>query len=190
MKSLIFALVLLIFGTGLFAQENTKKNEGDKTTKQNQKKEKEALKLQQFNETKALLDSRQFVLEADYLIDREGQRTPADQSLNFIMVDSTQAMLQNGKTAGMGANGVGGVSLTGNITSWKVESNEKKKSFSVQMNVLTDNGFLTVFINIFPGHNTKATISGNQWLEMYDYEGRLVPLEESGAYKGRTLFRN
>jgi hypothetical protein len=181
MKNLILIMVLSVIGTGLFAQEKTKEE---------QKKDKEAIKVLQFNETKALLDSRKFVLEADYLIDRSGQRTPADQSLNFIMVDSAQAMLQNGKTAGMGANGVGGVSLTGNITSWKVESNEKKKSFSVQMNVLTDNGFLTVFMSISPGHNTKASVTGNQWLAKYDYEGRLVKLEESGAYKGRTLFRN
>ena len=131
-----------------------------------------------------------FVLEADYMIDKSGKRITADQSLNFIMVDSTHAMLQNGKTAGQGANGVGGVSLSGNITSWKVESNEKKKSFSLQMNVLTDNGFLTVFMNISTGHNTTASVSGNQWLEMYRYEGRLVPLEESSVYKGRTLFRN
>jgi len=171
----------LISGTGLFAQEKTKEE---------QKKDKEAIKVQQFNETKALLDSRKFVLEADYLIDKSGKRISADQSLNFIMIDSTQAMLQNGKTAGQGANGVGGVSLSGNINSWKVETNEKKKTLNLQMNVLTDNGFLTVFMNISIGHNTQASVNGNQWLEMYRYEGRLVPLEESGVYKGRTLFRN
>lgn len=190
MKNIISALVMVLLGTNLFAQQNTSTKEGDKPTKQERKKEQDAQRALQFNTTKALVNSRQFVLKADFLIDRNGQRISAPSELNYIMVDSARAMVQTGKNSGHGANGVGGYSASGKITDWKVESNEKQRSINIQINVNTDNGFLTVFINISPGGRTKATVNGNQSFELYAYEGKLVPLENSGVYEGRSLFRN
>ncbi len=188
MKSLMLTVVLMILETGLFAQENTSQPESGKSAQKETKAEREAIRTRVFNEKTAVINSRQFVLEANYIISRDGSRNSVPSGLNFIMVDSTHAVVQSGSNAGMGLNDVGGVTASGNITSWKVYKNEKKRTFNIQMGVSTNLGLINMSIYIPASGDSKAHLLENFLLPSADFVGPLVPLEKSTVYKGRTRY--
>jgi len=188
MKNLILAIVLMTLGTGLFAQQNASQPQAEKSTKKDKKQEREAIQIQQFNEKTALINSRRFVLEAGYIISRDGTKTSVTSSLNFIMVDSAQAVVQSGNNAGMGLNDVGGVTASGNITSWRVERNEKKRTFNIEMGVSTNLGLINMSVYIPASGNATAHLRENFKLPSADFVGPLVPLEKSTVYKGRARY--
>lgn len=183
MKKAIILFVVLFLANGLSAQENTPQNEGTKSSKALKKEQQEAALMQQFQEKSALVDGKQFVLEADFLINKAGEQTSVNSVLNFIMVDSNMAVIQVGNNVGLGANGSGGITAKGNITSWTVDKNEKKKSLNVRMNVNTSIGFFSVSMFIPAGNNTTAKLSP----ATIDFVGKLVPFEKSSVYEGRSF---
>jgi len=186
MKTIAIIIAVLFLATGLSAQENNSKKEAAKKEQKERREQREAIMAQQFKETSAMLNSKRFVLEADFLSNQYGYRSIANSNLNFIMVDSTEAVIQTGNNVGIGYNGVGGITAKGNITRWAVTRNEKKKTISVEINVSTSIGFFQVFMNISASGKTTATLSSN-WAGKLIYDGRLVPLDDSYAFKGSSL---
>lgn len=189
MKALTMLITLLVLSTTAFSQEITTQKAEGKITKAQKKHDQEAKDAQQFDQKTALFNSKRFVLEVDYIINRSGDKFSVSSPINFILVDSIQAVVQTGQNSGVGANGVGGLTALGKITYWKMERNQKKRSINLQFNTLTDNGFLTVFINTGRSGRTTATVSGNYSFDNLTFDGKLVPIDESVVYKGRSLFR-
>ena len=183
MKTVVIIIVVLFLANGLSAQENTPQNESSKSTKASKKEQQEAALTQQFREKAALVESKRFVLEADFLINKAGEQISVSSVLNFIMVDSNMAVIQVGNTVGLGPNGSGGLTAKGKITSWDVDKNEKKNSINVRMNVNTSIGFYSVSMFIPAGNNTTAKLSP----ATLDFVGKLVPLEMSSVYEGRSF---
>ena len=179
----VFILVIALFlANTLSAQENTPQEQATKSKKE-KKAEKEAMQTKQFEETYAMLNGKQFVLEADYLADAKGQQISVNSNLNFILVDSNTAVIQVGKNVGVGANGVGGRTAKGKITSYQFDKNDKKKSFNIQMNVDTPIGFFSVSMFIPAGSKTTATVTPDK----VNLIGKLVPLDKSIVHEGWSL---
>jgi hypothetical protein len=187
MKLLLSLALVLLIASGLFAQENSNQSTGKDEIKLSKKEQRKALQQKLFDEKEALLNSKQFVLEADYFITRQGNRISVPSSINFIMVDSTDGIVQLGANSGMGANGVGGVTAKGKISGWVLEPDLKRKSFSLRYNVNSTIGFFTVTINIPIDGKSIAFINGSAYFSQFDYHGKLVPLSESSTFKGRSL---
>jgi len=188
MKNIALIIVLISFGTGLFAQENATQPDGEKSAKKERKEERDAIRTRQFNEMTALINSRQFVLEAGYIINHNGSKLSVSSSLNFIMVDSAQAVIQSGSNSGMGLNDVGGVTASGNITSWKVVRNEKQRTISLEMGVSTNLGLFNMSVYIPATGNATAHIRGNFKSTSADFVGPLIPLAKSSVYQGRSRY--
>lgn len=182
MKAIYIIIITFFLANGLSAQENTQQDQTTKSKKE-KKAEKEALQLKQFEDTFALLNGKKFVLEADFLVTDKGDRISVTSNLNFIMVDSNMAVIQVGKNVGVGGNGIGGRTAKGNITSWQVDKNEKKKSFNVRMSVNTTIGFFSVSMYIPSNNNTTATVTPDK----VDLIGKLIPLDKSIVYEGWSL---
>ena len=186
MKTIVIIILGMFLYTGLSAQENTSQTEAVKSSKSAKKAQREALIQEQFNQTKALINSNQFVLEADYLRNRYGYTKVTNTNLNFIMVDTTNAVIQTGNNTGMGYNGVGGLTASGNITAWKVQMNDRKKTMSVEMNVSTSIGYFNIRMSVLADGKTTATLTGN-YAGSLTFSGKLVPLSESYAFKGMSM---
>lgn len=186
MKKLILAVTMMVLGTGLFAQENASQPDGEKSTKKEKKEEREAIRTRQFTEMVALINSRQFVLEAGYIISRDGTKFSVSSNLNFIMVDSAHAVIQSGNNSGMGLNDVGGTTASGNITSWKLNTNEKKRTLNLEMGVTTNMGLINMVIYIPASGNATAHLRENFKLPSADFVGPLIPLTKSTVFKGRA----
>jgi len=186
MKTIAIIILGLFLTTGISAQENKSQSESEKNDKIDKKVQREALRAEKFKETKAIVNNMHFVLEADFLSNQYGYRNYVNSNLNFIMVDSTEAVIQTGRNTGIGYNGVGGLTAKGNITSWKVITNEKKKTMNVEMNVSSAIGFFRVYMNVSAEGHITANLTGNYPGSLI-YDGKLVNLERSYAYKGSSL---
>ena len=173
-------MIALLLAGSLFAQDNA----NDQKSKKEQKK---ALLEQQYQKNIALVETMQFVLEADFLTDASGIQNPVTNVLNFILVDSTRSTLQVGKNSGMGANGVGGLTARGTINNWKMDLNDKKKIISIRFNVSAASVTYNVLLYLPTNGNAKGTISGNSLASKVNYVGKLVPLGQSVVFEGRSL---
>ena len=139
-----------------------------------------------FNAIAQLLNSKAFVIEANTITDKWGNQQMVNSNLNFIRVDSLQSTIQIGNGIGIGPNGVGGVTVEGSISSWKLVKDEKHKSFSLRMNVSTPLSFYDVFISANTSGYATATVSGMTSNNL-TFRGQLVPLEDSKIYVGSHL---
>lgn len=155
--------------------------------KEMKKQQKKAQDEQKYIRTGELLDSMKFVLEADYLDNQRGTRVIVPNTLNFIMVDSTNAVLQIGRNTGIGRNGVGGTTAEGIISKYQVTKNEKRKTYDVRMNVNTNIGNYDVFMMVAADGSARATLSGLYPGKLV-WDGDIVSLEETITYQGRTTY--
>ena len=133
-----------------------------------------------------MLENRDFVLEANYLQDRFGNRRMVNSVINFVAVDSATAIIQVGSDYRNGPNGVGGVTAKGKITKWQLTEDKKSISFYLTINVLTSIGIYDLHFSIGLWGSSTVRLSGLSAGQL-TFEGNLVPYSESSVYEGRSL---
>ncbi|MDP4208073.1 MAG: DUF4251 domain-containing protein [Bacteroidota bacterium] len=185
MKTLAIIIVALFLASGLSAQENATNKEVVKTEKQKRKAARDSAFANEYLKLKGIIDSMSFVLEADYLYNQWGYRIWVPSELNFIMVDSSEVVIQTGNNSGVGYNGVGGVTVEGTISGWKVKKDPKNSSFFITMEVNSINGFYTVFIDISANGRASATLSGLRPGRL-TWDGWVQPLYNTSTYQGMS----
>lgn len=183
MKAMMIILLNVCLAMGLSAQNNPE----TKLTKEEKKALRDSANKLEYKVTENMIDSMDFVLEAYYLSNRYGQRVPVSSNINFIKVDSMNTVIQTGREASVGSNGVGGVTAEGNITKWKVDKDPKHKTFFVNMDVMTSVGMYSVALNVSSSGRATARLTG-LWPGELNWEGQIVPIEHSRTYKGRTSY--
>jgi len=176
MKKLTLITILFLSASILFAQEETKD-----TVNAGAAKEK-----QQFATMSQVLESKMFVLEARKVQNEYGNQYIVNNTLNFLMVDTTSSTIQIGSDSGLGPNGVGGITLKGKISNWEITKDESHGSFSIHLTVTTPESANEIFIDVSSFGNAKATVSGNK-IRKFTYIGKLVSLKDSKVYVGTHL---
>lgn len=151
------------------------------------KDDKKAELAKKYERMEQILENRDYVLEAQYLSDRYGNRVPVSSTINFIKVDSTEGIIQVGNHSGIGYNGVGGVTADGNITNYELKTNEKRKTFFIQMTVMTSIGTYDVHMSVGADGYATATLSGMRGGKL-DYSGYIVPLQLTRTFEGSTTY--
>jgi hypothetical protein len=134
-----------------------------------------------------LLNEKTFVLEADYLESRYGDRVPVLSDLNFIKVNEADGILQTGSSFNPGYNGVGGVTAEGKTGSWKITKNPKKLTYTVRFSLFSNIGHYDVLMYVSSNTRASATITGLGPGRL-TWEGHLVPLNNSRVFKAQTSF--
>jgi hypothetical protein len=177
MKKLLICWFLAVFANVTFAG-----GQNDKMTKE-EKKKAEAEKEYQL--TRQMLENKNFVLESDFLQDRYGNRVFVNSTINFVAVDSATAVIQIGSNYRMGPNGVGGVTAKGRISKWELRE-DKKRNFTLSMNVMTTIGIYDLHFSIGPSGRATARLTGLRAGNL-TFDGYLVPVEESSVYEGRSI---
>jgi hypothetical protein len=158
-----------------------------KLTKE-QKKELRKKQLEAtYNTLDSLLNSRRFVLGADYLSGRSGERIVVNSSLNFVKVDGESGILQIGANSGLGYNGVGGVTAEGSIASWQLDKNDKKHTFSLRFGISSPLGHYDVLMNVSASNNTTATITGLSSGSL-TWTGHIESIDKSRVFQGQTNY--
>ncbi len=129
MKKVIGIVCIALLTLPAYTQELSKK-EQRKLAKE-MKKEQEAKALEESSlVVSAMITQATFVLEANQLRNKQGESLMVTTALNFVAADSTTGVLQIGDDAGIGPNGVGGVTVEGRLADYKYTKNEKNGTFS------------------------------------------------------------
>ena len=100
MKTIFSLMFALLIAGSLFAQDNAP---ADKSEQKSKKEQKQAALEEQYQKNIALIETMQFVLEADFLVRQSGVQDMVTNVLNYILVDSANSILQVGQNYGMGA---------------------------------------------------------------------------------------
>ncbi len=182
MKKLI--IISIVFSLGL---SSVLMGQSNKETRKERKKAKAEKYEQLYQNTKNILESKEFVLEAHYLGNKYGQRIPVSSSINFIKVDSSEAVLQIGSHTGVGYNGLGGITTDGRITAWELNKNDKKNNFNLSMNVMTSLGNYDIFMNISADGYTTARVHDLRGGQL-TYTGNIIPQGNSQVYEGTSTY--
>ncbi len=156
-----------------------------KMTKQERKEARKNRQYLNFQMLDSILENKYFILTADYLENGWGNKKPVLSDLNFIKVESKNAVLQTGSATAMGLNGVGGVTAEGSISNLKIDKNLKNLTFNLRFSVVTDIGIYDVAMTISSDRNARATITGLSRGELI-YDGHIKSLVNSHFYKGHN----
>lgn len=180
MGAIIFLILMTLAATGIFGQ-------GDKNNSSDIKNSKENIDdKNQYQSFKDMIENRDFVLEADYLRDRHGNRFFVSNTINFVAIDSTTAIIQVGSNSRIGPNGVGGVTAKGKITSWKLTEDLKNESFNLYATVMTSIGIYDLQFSINTSGYSTALLTGLTMGEL-TFEGSVEPYSDSSVYEGTSL---
>jgi hypothetical protein len=190
MKTIIF--ILLCFGIMLHAGAqddlSLSKKEIKRFHKEQRKLDQKAELERQGGITKWMVTGQQFVLKANDLSDRYGNRIPVSSTINFIMVDSSTGVMQLGNAYSMGYNGVGGTTLEGRISEYEVRTiGKKKEAWSVSWTLSSTLGTYNISLTVSANGNADASIRSN-WPGSINYHGNLVPISGARIYKGSTTY--
>jgi hypothetical protein len=185
MRTNLLIILLFISFFRLSAQDISTSANGLKSEKQLKKERKDAEKNLQYTAIGSFLDSMRFVLEAEYLSNNTGVRSIVDPYINYILVDSLEGAIQTGSNYGLGRNGVGGATAKGSIYKWKITKNDKKKSYYIKMDLSTDLGSYTIFMDVYSDGKASAQISGISSGSL-TFDGYLVPLKKSRVFRARS----
>jgi hypothetical protein len=176
--SFFLALGLLLISLNSYSQDA-------KPTREEKKQARKDLQRFNFQVIDSMIQSKSFVLEADFLENMRGSRVPVMSDINFVMVDQLRAVLQTGVSNNPRYNGVGGVTAEGQLSGLKIVKNEKNLSFYVRFTVVSDIGIYDVVMNIYSNKSARAEISGLTPGKLV-YDGRIKSLNDSRVYKGRN----
>lgn len=180
MKKIVTLLFFVIFSNLMIAQTKEDVAPLSKREKRKANAEKE------YQLTKDLLQNKSFVMEAYALQDKYGHRAQVSSVLNFISVDSLEAVIQVGSDTRIGPNGVGGVTAKGQISNWLVKENKKNKTFYVRMNVMTPIGIYDVNFSVSPSGKASAQLTGLSAGQL-TFDGNIVPWDKTTVYEGHSL---
>ena len=190
MRILLFIL-FIISPVLLFSQEeysSLSKKELRQLIKEKHRAEKEAIDKQQGKIISLMIEYQRFVLEADYISGRSGSRISVNSTINFVIIDSTAATLQLGSPWGLGINGVGGITVNGNVTKYEVIKKENKRgvSYNVILFIMSSRGAYDIQMWVSQSGRADATVRGN-YSGQLTYSGKLVPLSQSKIFKGHSF---
>lgn len=185
MKTSTVKLSSLFLAIGLLLVSFNSNSQDIKMTRQEKKEARKIVQYTNFQVLDSMITGRSFVLEADYLENQYGNRTPVLSTLNFVMVDSSNVVLQTGSNNRMGSNDIGGTTAEGNIQNLKIDKDLKNLSYSLAFSVTTDIGTFDIYMTINSDRYARATISGITPGKLIWF-GRVETLSDSHVFKGRN----
>ena len=181
MKKLLSTLTIILLTLSVTAQDEAPLTKQEKKMlRKEQKKQYE--KMLEVNTAQAIQSGR-YILKADQVRGRGGVYLPVNPTINFIAVEGKTVYVQLGSETGIGYNGVGGITLKGEMTSYKVEQDKGEGTYFIQINTTGSSGALTIMMHVnIRGDMTTATVRTN-WGSRVDFSGDLVPAG-SHIFKG------
>lgn len=183
-KAIVLALTALFTCAGYSQAQTTEKE----MTRQERKAAQEALDQLLFQEAKEAIDNKAFVLEADRVYFKYGTTAFVSSNTNFVALDNDKAVVQVAFNIPFsGPNGLGGITVDGTASSYKVTT-DKKGNIHVNMNVMGTGISAQVNIDIPKGsNNASVDILPNFNSNHLTLSGQILPLKKANVFKGRSL---
>ena len=192
---MILAALLAVCGGAMAQDSYNKQNQKAISEEERELTKQERRLLQQKIDSvqwadalKAIGDST-FTLEADQVIFKYGQRAYVSSSTNFVRVNKQNATVQVSFNIPVaGPNGMGGVTLDGRVTDYKITSDKKGNTTTLTMNVMGVAISSRLSISIYKGSNqARVDVLPNFNSHRISLAGRLLPNSQSYVVKGSAL---
>jgi len=135
-----------------------------------------------------IFEQKSFVLEASTVYSKKGRVFQMNPSVNFVKLNNGEGVLQLAFNQIVGWNGVGGITLEGNVRNYKVDKGDGTKMPSVQFDMNGAFGWATVRINVNSSGMARATVDAGTSGDRVSFAGPLLPSSESNVYQGQTRF--
>ena len=194
MKKVLFLTTLLLLTTTMtFAQSSKEARAARREALKKEREARKALEAQQdsiaYMKAVEALQAGSFVLEANNVSFPNGITRFVSNSTNYIQADNGEGIVQtafNNFAYTPGPNGLGGVTVQGNISGVELKKDKDGNyfySYSIQWMAIS----ATVSITLTGGTNqASARISPNFNNNDMTMMGTLVPLEESDVFQGTS----
>lgn len=192
MKKIIALTLLMLAGAFVAAQAQQTSSSARKEERKAQREaEKARIKAEEERAYQVAVDAinnKSFVLEVDQVSFKRGRNAFVTSNTNFVMLNDKRASVQVAfNTPNPGPNGIGGITVDGNTGDLKISTDKRGNvncSFSVQGIGISAQVFITLTNG---GNKATARISPNYNSNTLTLSGKLVPLDESNVFKGRSI---
>ncbi|MEN8136823.1 MAG: DUF4251 domain-containing protein [Bacteroidota bacterium] len=135
---------------------------------------------------KEIFEKQSFALEANTVYSKKGRSFQVNPTINFVLLKEGKGTLQLGFEQLIGWNGLGGITLEGNVRNYKVIDGNENQMPRVKFDMNGSLGWATVNITVNSSGIARATVDGN-FGERITFSGPLKDLSESRIYKGSHL---
>ncbi len=186
-----FLLLLGIGGSGNLQAQTLKQDitkEAKKAEKETRKIEEKMREERQYREAVQALKDQAFVLEADRVVFKRGRLAFVSPQTNFISLSDEHATVQvafDGPYSG--PNGMGGITVDGSPSNIQMKT-DKRGNVTFSMNVSGIAVSAQISILLFQGGNeATVTVSPNFNSNRITLDGKLLPVEQSNVFKGRSF---
>lgn len=130
---MVYVLALLFITPVVFGQESEKEQKQQEKVAKKKLKEEQA--LAEWNASKQIAESRQFVFKANQLFTKGGTFS-VDPKINFFYVIDDYAVIQFAfDGVFIGGNGLGGITSEGTVQTYKIIAENPKKPVQVEVSV-------------------------------------------------------
>jgi hypothetical protein len=186
MKRIAVIVLAVLITLPAYTQELSKKEQ--RKLEKELKKEQQAVEAaEKAKVVDAMVLYQRYVLEANTLRDKRGNSVPVASNINFISADSLTGVIQVGSNLYVGRNGVGGITIEGNISEYKYTRHERSGSYNITYFLRSPVGTYDVMITVYPDGRADATVRSTTWGDQLRYSGYMVPIGISRVYKGMSL---
>lgn len=185
MRTIIILALAVITSLPTMAQNDTQSR---KLTKKEKKLMEARIDSALNAEAVRAINDTAFIIEADQVTFKRGYTAHVTASTNFVSVSGSNAIVQVAFNVPVsGFNGLGGITLEGNISGYKVKT-DKKGNVYIEMGVSGKGISAQLFISLWKDGN-KATVSimPNFNSNKLTLSGMLWKPERSNIFKGTTF---
>lgn len=184
-KKILLIIILSafsLFGTAK-AQDKSEKN---KLTRKEKKEYRKHLLEIKKDQILRLLNSRRWVIEAHLVFDKYNQSYQISPLNNFVSIEKDQGSVQLGFNNLIGWSGVGGITIDGSVKEYNLKV-KKNKSNPILIMRLSGKGvgYVSLYVVINAAGQANGRISGD-FGSRIAFQGRIVPIEASQVFKGRS----
>jgi hypothetical protein len=145
----------------------------------NRAENKKLKKLAEKAEVKKAVESRRYVIKVNRLYTMGGGSLEMVPTSNFVIVNGEIASISLGYVGrSYSIRPISGINMNGHTLEYKMQTDDSKGLYKVQMSVKAGSDKFDVYLNI--GDDGSCSISLiNPYIQSVSYSGTLVPLNDS-----------
>lgn len=186
-KVLIIGLVILM-ANPIYAQDDLTRKEKRKIRKELRKQEKAKLNKERKEAIYELAEDGSFVVELYNVSQNNRVMHQVLREINFIKFEGDRFILQTGNPAGIGYNGLGGITIEGDVLKYEVEKRKDNKPVSIRAEIMSPiTGHSVINVDLHTDGSGYARFRDN-WGNRLAMMGDLASVDSSGTYEGMVLW--
>jgi hypothetical protein len=179
----IIVFLMLTFIPGLSLVSYSHGDSGENLNRQEKREKRVKEQLKQKQATLDIIKSGQFVIQAREARNYWGERILLNRATNFVEINGPEAMVQLTYFYPFGWNGLGGITLTGEVKGFKIREGKSTKPIQVELRIAGLGIDSHQFISVTPDGQATIEIVGD-WGGQITFVGEIIPIQEAEIIRG------